>query len=57
MKTTETQSTEDLLKRIAISNPLYTLRILEGDESYEYWLDRILDTETSKELRGEVTCN
>jgi hypothetical protein len=38
----------DLLYRLAISNPLYTLRILEGDEDLEYWIDRIMNTETAE---------
>lgn len=41
---------QDLLFRIAISNPLFTLRIIEGDESYEYWLDRLMDTTTAQEF-------
>ena len=31
------------LYRLAVSNPMYMLRILDGDEDYNYWLDRLID--------------
>lgn len=43
----------DLLYRLAISNPIYTLRILEGDEDLDYWLERILYADTAEQHRQQ----